>query len=77
MHRDLLFQSKRLEPVLVVDPEVAAAAADERMLLQLRSVPGDAVAGGIVAAAVERPIIDAELAPDQAGRQLGFLPWCF
>ncbi len=77
MHRDLLFQSKRLEPVLIVDPEVAAAAADERMLLQLRSVPGDAVAGGIVAAAVERPIVDAELAPDQAGRQLGCPAWCF
>src|SRR6188472_4256253 len=68
MHGNLLFEAKLLEPVLIVDPKVATPSADEGMLLQLAAAPGNAVTPRIVAAAVERPVIDAELATDQSGR---------
>ncbi len=56
-----------------MDPQIAAAAADERVVQQLLAVRRHAVSSGIVAAAVERPVVDAELAPDESGGQLAVL----
>ena len=67
VHGDLLLQPKLLQPVLIMNPQIAAAAANERVFLQLRPVPRDAVSSRIVTAAVKRPVVDAELAADQAG----------
>ena len=60
-HRDLALEAQRLQPVLIMDPEVAAAAPDERMLPQLCAIGGYAVPCGIVAAAIESPVVDAQL----------------
>ena len=66
VHGHLLLKSQRLQPGLVMDPQIAAATADERMLLQLGAVLGNAVPLGVGAAAVQCPIVDAQLPADEA-----------
>ena len=68
VHRDLALQAERLQPVLVVDPEVSATTPDKGVLPELGEGRRNAVPRGIVAAAIERPIVDAELAADQSRR---------
>ena len=73
MHCDLLFQPEYLQPGLVMDPEIAASAADEGVPLQLGERSRHSMAGCIVAAAVEGPVVDAHLTADQSGRLVGSL----
>src|SRR5215217_5693739 len=70
VHGDLALEPELLQPGLVVDPQIAAAAADERVLLQVRARARNAVASRIIPAAVKRPIVDAELPADKPGRLL-------
>src|SRR5690348_7474858 len=66
VHGDLALEPEGLEPCLVVQPQMTSAASDERVLLELGQARGNPVARRIVAAAVERPVIDAELPSDEA-----------
>src|SRR5215218_8612175 len=66
MHGDLALKSQGLEPVLVVNPQIAAATADEGMFPELSDRPRYAVALRVSAAAVERPIVHAKLPADQS-----------
>ena len=68
MHGNLLFEPKLLEPGLIMQPEMAAATANEGMVPKLCGSSGKAVARRIIPAAIERPIVDAELTPNQARR---------
>src|SRR4051795_13759157 len=65
MHCDLALQPQRLQPGLIVDPQVAAATADEGVVLEVCECARDAVAGRIIPAAVKRPVVDAELPADE------------
>jgi hypothetical protein len=46
-------------------PQIAAAAADQRVIAELFQARRDPIARRIVAAAVERPVVDAEAPADQ------------
>src|SRR6478736_6306091 len=68
MYGDAVLQSQRLEERLIVAPEVASATSDERVFLELPDRPRDAVAGRVIATAVQGPIIDAEASTDDSTR---------
>src|SRR5690242_16541377 len=65
MHRNLAFESQCLQPCLVVEPQTAAPAAADWVLLEIAQTARRAVTRSIVPAAVERPIVDAELPPNE------------
>jgi hypothetical protein len=67
VHRHLLLETEALQPSLVVAPQVGTAAADDRMFTQLLDAGRGAAALGVIAAAVKRPVIDADAAADEAG----------
>src|SRR5690348_4301238 len=50
---------------------MSAATADERMLLHRRDRRRHAMTLGVAAAAIERPVVGAELASDEAGGLIG------
>jgi len=69
-HRYLLLEAEAFQPGLIVAPQIAAASANDRVVLQLVEAGGSAIATGVVLAAVKRPIVDAEPPSHEPGRLL-------
>jgi hypothetical protein len=73
MHCDIAFEAQGLKPVLVVNPEVSPASANECVPRQPREISRNTVPRSIIAAAIQRPIVDAQLSPDEPNRLLSRL----
>ena len=60
MDRNAVLEAAVVKPALIGAPNIAATAADDRMMLQFVNMKWHAMADGIVGAAVERPIVRAQ-----------------
>src|SRR5689334_14259370 len=68
MHRDPILKVHAVQKCLIMAPELLAAAPDDRVPLQFLDRCRTAMAIRIVAAAIERPIVDSEATSYQPGR---------